>query len=65
MKVDHDDFHFYLFSRAFKKGGLAVTLLHTVRRVKLKIAVMYLAFAGNTVLLSHTRLFFFLLYAEK
>ena len=63
MKGHHVDFLFYLFSGAFtKKRELAATssqLLHTVHRVKLKIAVMYLAFAGNTVLLSHARLVFF------
>ena len=59
MKGHHVDFLFYLFSGAFKKRALAVNLLHTVHRVKLKIAVMYLAFAGNTVLLSHARLVFF------
>ena len=52
-------FVLFYFQRTFKKRELAVTLLHTVHRVKLKIAVMFLAFAGNTVLLSHARLVFF------
>ena len=54
------DFEVSYFCSLSKKA-LAVTLLHTIPRVKLTIAVMYLAFASNTVLLSHVRLvvFFF------
>ena len=57
LKVPPRWFWSLLFLFTFKKRALAVTLLHTIHLVKLTI-VMYLAFASNTDVLSHARLFF-------